>query len=151
MLKTKTPPPAYMLIFALLMWLLHKYAPLAHWIPPTLQTLGWLVIAAGVVIDLSAMGLFLRKGTSPNPFQPGNASQLVLAGPYRFTRNPMYFGLLVLLTGWAILLGSLSPTALLPVFVMIITFFQIKPEELALETIFGEDYLAYKRRVRRWI
>lgn len=151
MLKTKIPPPLYMLIFALLMWLLHNYLPVSNWIPPEGQVLGWYVIALGVAIDLTAMTLFLRARTSPNPFQPGNASQLVLTGPYRYTRNPMYLGLLVLLTGWAIHLGNLSSLVLLPLFIIVLTFFQIKPEELALETVFGDDYLAYKKRVRRWI
>lgn len=125
--------------------------PVSRWASPSWQMLGWVIVALGVLIDLFSMGLFIRTGTSPNPFRPENASQLVSTGLYRFTRNPMYLGLLVLLTGWAIQLGSLTPLALLPLFVITLNTFQIKPEEQALETIFGQEYIAYKTRVRRWI
>lgn len=151
MIKTKIPPPLYMLVFAIVMWLLDKYMPIFHWASPHWQKAGWIIVALGVLIDLFSMGLFIRAGTSPNPFQPENASQLISTGLYRFTRNPMYLGLLVLLTGWAIHLGSFSPIVLLPLFVVTLTAFQIKPEEQALETIFGQEYIAYKTRVRRWI
>ena len=151
MLKTKIPPPLYMLIFAVLMWLLDKYMPVTHWASPSWQLVGWMVVALGVLIDLFSMGLFIRAGTSPNPFQPENASKLVSTGLYRLTRNPMYLGLLVLLTGWVIHLGSLTPLALLPLFVITLNAFQIKPEEQVLETIFGLEYTEYKKRVRRWI
>lgn len=151
MLKTKIPPPLYMLIFATGMWLLDKYMPVSHWVPPSWQMLGWVIVALGVLIDFFSMGLFIRTGTSPNPFHPENASQLVSTGLYRFTRNPMYLGLLVLLTGWAIHLGSLTPLALLPVFVITLNIFQIKSEEQALEIIFDQKYIDYKKLVRRWI
>ncbi len=140
-----------MLIFAASMWLLDKYIPVSHWVSPGWQMLAWVIVALGALIDLSSMGLFIRTGTSPNPFQPEKASSLVSTGPYRFTRNPMYLGMLVLLAGWAIHLGGLTPIALLPLFVITLTTFQIKPEEQALEAIFGQEYRDYKKRVRRWI
>ena len=151
MLKTRIPPPLYLLIFAGLMWLLHLYLPLAHWIPQGWRNIGWGVIAVGVLIDTTSLGLFLRTRTTPNPLQPENASRLVASGPYRFTRNPMYLGLFISLTGWAIFLGCVSPMLLLPGFIAVVTHFQIKPEEEALERIFGEEYLAYKQRVPRWL
>ncbi|RKZ83311.1 MAG: isoprenylcysteine carboxylmethyltransferase family protein, partial [Gammaproteobacteria bacterium] len=82
---------------------------------------------------------------------PENTKQLVTTGTYRFTRNPMYVGLLFLLIGWTILLGSLSPILMLPVFIWIITIEQIIPEEKILEQKFGQKYLDYKNAVNRWI
>ena len=75
----------------------------------------------------------------------------MIKGLYRFTRNPMYLGMLTWLAGWGIYLGSLSPLIMLPVFIWVLTVQQIIPEETVLAEKFGDDYLAYKQKVRRWL
>lgn len=70
---------------------------------------------------------------------------------YRLTRNPMYLGLLLVLVGWAIVLGSVSSFIVLPLFVVILTVQQIIPEEKVLEQKFGQQYRDYKQSVRRWL
>jgi protein-S-isoprenylcysteine O-methyltransferase Ste14 len=94
---------------------------------------------------------FRRANTTVNPLKPQAASSLVTIGIYRYTRNPMYLGLLFLIVAWAVLLSS--PFALLgPVtFVAFIGRFQIVPEERVLSALFGEEYAAYKSHVRRWL
>lgn len=94
---------------------------------------------------------FRRANTTVNPLKPQAASSLVTAGIYRYTRNPMYLGLLFLLVAWAVLLSS--PFALLgPVaFVTYISRFQIVPEERVLAALFGAEYAAYQAGVRRWL
>ena len=82
--------------------------------------------------------------------KPGAATHLVTTGLYRYSRNPMYMGMLVMLVGWWVWLGSVTPILLLPAFIIILTKMQIEPEEQALEAHFGEQYLAYKRQVSRW-
>ena len=82
---------------------------------------------------------------------PSKASSLVTDGVFRISRNPMYLGLLLLLMGWALWLGTASPWLVLPLFVIVITVAQIAPEEQALYRLFGEQYLGYKRNVSRWI
>ena len=82
---------------------------------------------------------------------PDHTRDLVTEGLYRYTRNPMYVGLLVILTGFAILLGGVTPFLLLPLFYWLITSYQIKPEERVLEQKFGQQYLDYKKRVKRWL
>ena len=82
---------------------------------------------------------------------PSKASQLVTAGVFRVSRNPMYLGMTLLLIGLALWLGSASPWLIPPLFVIIITVAQIIPEEHALGQVFGEPYAAYRRRVRRWV
>ena len=83
--------------------------------------------------------------------KPQNTSGIVTSGLYKISRNPMYVGLLTILIGYAVWLGSVTPFLLLPVFHFLITEMQIKPEERMLEQKFGEEYLDYKDRVRRWI
>ena len=145
------PPPLQGLIIAALMWAVSRYGPdLAFAVPG--QGLAAIAFAAvGLAIELIATGAFIRAKTTVNPLRPSKADKLVVAGLYKFSRNPMYLGLLLLLIGWATYLASPLNLLLLAAFVWYITMFQIKPEEAALTEKFGEDYLAYKRRVRRWI
>lgn len=151
MLKTMIPPPVYAISCAALMWLLDKYFPLTDLLASPWSRMGLLIIGIGVLLDIASLGLFFRSKTTPNPIKPENASKLVISGMYKFTRNPMYLGMLISLTGWWIYLGSLSPVLILPLFILILNVQQIVPEEAVLEKKFGHDYLEYKRRVRRWI
>ncbi|MDR6576679.1 protein-S-isoprenylcysteine O-methyltransferase Ste14 [Pseudomonas extremaustralis] len=83
--------------------------------------------------------------------QPQQASALVEAGIYRYSRNPMYLGFAIILAAWALVLAS--PLTLLGVvaFVLYMNRFQITPEEWALEALFGESFARYRARVRRWL
>ena len=94
---------------------------------------------------------FRRAQTTINPLKPHLASSLVVHGMYRVSRNPMYLGLTLVLTAWALCLGSLSPWIVVALFPVIITVLQIIPEERVLEKLFGEAYLDYRRKVARWI
>jgi protein-S-isoprenylcysteine O-methyltransferase Ste14 len=114
-------------------------------------TLAILIALTGVAFDLAGLISFRRAKTTINPLKPQRTSSLVARGIYRYTRNPMYVGMAFLLTAWAAWLAQ--PLALLgPVaFVLYINRFQIAPEERVLGTIFGEEFAAYKARVRRWL
>lgn len=151
LLKLKIPPPGHMLIFAVGMWLLHIYLPITYVIPAPWNKAGIVAIAGAFLLDVSSLLLFFKRKTSPNPFVPAKATHLVTSGMYRFTRNPMYLGLAILLTGWATYLGSLSPFLLVPLFVVLLTYLQIIPEEQILENKFGQAYRSYKNTVRRWL
>jgi protein-S-isoprenylcysteine O-methyltransferase Ste14 len=102
-------------------------------------------------LDLWSLFLFLKKHTTANPMKPQNTSGIVTTGLYKISRNPMYVGLLTILTGYAVWLGSLTPFLMLPVFYALITEMQVKPEEKILEQKFGDEYLNYKNRVKRWL
>nr|CAA6810503.1 MAG: Isoprenylcysteine carboxyl methyltransferase [uncultured Thiotrichaceae bacterium] len=151
MLKTVIPPPIYVLSAAGIMWWLDKSLPVMVWLDSSLNQIGLVIIAIAVLLDLWSLGLFFRSKTTPNPMKPSGTSTLVFDGMYKITRNPMYLGMLIALAGWWIYLGSLSPLLMLPVFVWVLTIQQIIPEETVLEDKFGQEYLDYKRRVRRWI
>ena len=150
-MRLRIPPPILMLLAAGLMWMLDHYMPLAQWIDPPWHRLGGLVAAVGISIDVAALICFRKAGTTVNPLDPSKASRLVTDGVFRVTRNPMYLGLVLLLIGWGVWLGSASPWLVPPLFVIALTMVQIIPEEHALRRCFGEPYLSYQRKVPRWI
>ena len=110
-----------------------------------------LLFCIGILVEAWSVGLFFRAKTTVNPLKPENSKVLVVAGLYKFTRNPMYLGMLLLLFGWTFWLGNPVGLCLPFIFVWYITKFQIKPEELALVDIFGDQYVQYKQQVRRWL
>ncbi|MGO2387344.1 MAG: methyltransferase family protein, partial [Psychrobacter sp.] len=94
---------------------------------------------------------FKKAQTTVNPHTPEKSTNLVTSGIYRYTRNPMYLGLVLVLLGWAFYLSHLLPFMLVPVFMIYMTRFQIQPEEKMMAQKFGREYQVYLSRVRRWI
>jgi protein-S-isoprenylcysteine O-methyltransferase Ste14 len=90
-----------------------------------------------------------NAGTSPDYYRP--ATVLVVHGPFRFSRNPQYLSVTILYLGVAISVNALWPIVLLPVVLLVFTIGVIWREERYLERRFGERYLRYKARVRRWL
>jgi len=150
-LELKVPPPAVALLLGVLMWL--SSSPLSPVeVPFGPRVAGALVLASlGLVVGVSGMVSFWRAKTTMNPTKPAATSSLVMTGPFRFTRNPMYLSLFLYLLAWAVYLSNWLALLFLPVFVLYINQFQIKPEERALSSLFGPEYAAYKGRVRRWL
>ena len=147
--KTKMVPPVWLALSIIAMALLHRFLPIVQLIHGPLRWLGVLPILAGVALAIRGASLFSRHGTGVVPFSP--VTHLVLDGPYRFTRNPMYLGMVQLLIGVALLFGTLSPWFVIPLFAWWIDRRFIAQEEVMLEEHFGPDYVAFKKRVRRWI
>jgi len=108
-------------------------------------------MGVSMLLDLWSLYIFFRAKTTVHPMNLDNTSYLVTVGLYRISRNPMYLGLLVFLIGWAVYLGSASPFLLPPIFVWTLNKQQIEPEEIFLTKKFGQEYLDYQRRVRRWL
>ena len=150
-LDTKIPPPLLGLMTALMMWLLTQLLPTLSLVSSNLYRVGIVIMLAGVCLDLVAFFQFRNKHTSINPLHPEKASTMVITGLYKYTRNPMYLGLLIVLTGWALFLGNLASFACLPIFMRVLTRFQILPEERILTEKFGAPYEEYLGKVRRWI
>jgi protein-S-isoprenylcysteine O-methyltransferase Ste14 len=150
-LELKIPPPVVGLCLALLMWAASSLVrPLE--IPFGVRVaLGLALVFIGQGISISGMVAFRRARTTINPLNPGAASSLVSGGVYRFTRNPMYLGLLLTLLGWAAFLANPLALVLVPLFVLYMNRFQIAPEERALASLFGAEFAAYANRVRRWL
>jgi protein-S-isoprenylcysteine O-methyltransferase Ste14 len=108
-------------------------------------------MASAAIAPMLAFLQFRQAHTTINPHRPENATTLVTSGVYAWTRNPMYLGLSVLLLGWAIRLGTLTPLVLAPLFIPLIRHVQVRPEEQALRVRFGQDYARYCERVNRWL
>jgi protein-S-isoprenylcysteine O-methyltransferase Ste14 len=102
-------------------------------------------------IDIWALLSFRKQKTTIDPRYPHKTSSIVIGGIYTHTRNPMYLGLVLILSATSIYFAALFGFFVVAAFILYMNTFQIKPEEEALEKQFGEEYLSYKTRVRRWI
>ena len=145
------PPPLQGLIFGAAMWQLADIFPQFGLSFPGQQFIAGIGFVIGLGIELIAVRAFFAAKTTVNPLRPETANMLVISGLYEVSRNPMYLGLLIFLTGWSIWLGNPLNAILLVGFVAYITYSQIKPEEAVLREKFGADYTDYCSRVRRWI
>lgn len=114
-----------------------------------LVLVGLVCVLVGLLLGMAALGLFRREGTKPEPWKPSSA--LVTGGVFRFTRNPMYLGMLLLYVGGALMAGGPLTIGLLVVVFLILRFYVIGREEAYLERRFGETYAEYRERVRRWL
>ena len=148
-LNTKIPPPIVAILFAVLIFYFSD--SFAYVDLPFKIYISLFFVLLGFFITFSSARNFKKKETTVNPIKPEEASQLVTDGFFKITRNPMYLGMLLFLLGLSIYNGIIVGLLFLPLFVGYITFFQIIPEERAMIKIFGEDYKAYMKKVRRWI
>lgn len=149
-LELRVPPPIVALVFGLAMWLAAGVGPSLA-LPLAARVTAFAVVAlVGGAVAFAGSLEFRRARTTVNPLAPQNATVLVTTGIYRYTRNPMYLGLALVVLGWAAFLASavalLGPIA----FVSYISRFQITPEERVLSVKFGDAYAAFTSRVRRW-
>ena len=141
-------PPHYFLISLVAMLVLSRL-PGALLLPGRWNWLGLVPIVAGIALAVRASQLFARAGTNIVPLTQSSA--LVTDGPFARTRNPMYLGMLLALTGLAIVLDSAWPWLVLPVFYAVIRLRFVRHEERLMEATFGDAYRAYRSRVRRFI
>lgn len=150
-LELKIPPVVLVALFSVAMWgLAHVVAFLV--LPAIFGVvLAGIFISAGAIIALMGVQAFRHANTTVDPRVPQQSSRLVASGIYRYSRNPMYLGFLLLLTGIACYLGNIAAFALLPLFVLYMNCFQIEPEERFLQQKFGAEYQVYLTQVRRWL
>src|SRR5450432_2797936 len=143
------PPPLIYAATLGLAFLLRQRVPLPIVPRKIKNVLGGILIGGAIVPAFLAFRGMRNAGTNVNPAQPTTA--LIVKGPYRFTRNPIYLGMTALYTGIAILANTLWPILLLPGVLFVMTRGVIEHEEAYLEQKFGEQYVTYKEKVRRWI
>ena len=145
---TKILPPTYLLIAMIAMLALHFLFPVAWIIPPVWNLLGLVFLASGVIMNLIADKAFHQAGTTVKPFE--ESSVLVTDGVFQISRNPMYLGSVLILTGTAILLRSLSPYMIIFAYAFLVDRRFIRVEEGMLAKKFGSSWEQYKSRTRRW-
>ena len=149
-MRTKKIMPTTILLVTLLLTIaLHFIWPINKFIPLPWNLLGVIPLASGIWINLVADRAFHQAQTTVKPFIESNT--LITDGSFRISRNPMYLGFVSILLGVAVLLGSLTPFLMIPIFALLIQRVYIRVEEQMLEAKFGEQWENYQKRVRRWL
>jgi protein-S-isoprenylcysteine O-methyltransferase Ste14 len=142
-------PPTYLLVAIVLMLVLHFLLPVYKIVPIPWNILGVVPLACGIALNLVADRAFHQAQTTVKPFEESAA--LITTGAFRITRNPMYLGYVLILVGVALIVRSLTPYAVIPVFAILMDRVFIRVEEQMLEKKFSQAWLEYAKKVRRWI
>lgn len=142
-------PPVWLLFGLIAIFSCNEFYPGVRFTSLTGQVIGGVVIVIGLALLVTANGLFTRAGTDVIPFR--DVSALVTTGIYRFTRNPMYLGMLLVLLGCAVTVGAATALIIPPLFAVIVQQRFIRFEEAMLRELFSEEFPAYCERVRRWL
>ena len=148
-IKTKLPPPLVALIFGFLINYTKNIFPKIE--IKNQIIFGSFMIINGLIIILSAIILFKKYQTTISPLNPSNATKLITNGIYKFSRNPMYLGLLLVLLGISIIFNLTGGFFFILLFISYMNLFQIIPEENAMVDLFKDEFLEYEINVRRWI
>lgn len=146
---TRIVPPIWLALSMLLMYVLHGTVPLLYVLPEAFRPVGQALVFVGLTVIFITVVQFRRAQTPVKPFVPVKA--MITDGMFRYSRNPIYLGMFVMLAGWAVYLGSLTPWAVVVLFVWAIRRFWVLPEEVMMERAMGDTYLHYKQEVRRWL
>ncbi len=150
-LNNRIPPVAVAFFCAAMMWLVSALTPGSP-LPETFRLIcAALFAAAAAAIGFAGVAEFRRANTTVNPLAPEKCSSLVESGIFRYTRNPMYLALLLALLGWGLFLENPWSLLLAGAYVAYMNRYQIRAEEDALESAFGEAFRRYRSRVRRWL
>jgi protein-S-isoprenylcysteine O-methyltransferase Ste14 len=142
-------PPILLLLHIFATFLLNRLLPLPFSFPKMLVWVGYCLILAGIGLALSAAGRILQAHTTLDPH--GAVTEIVTGGPYRFSRNPIYLGFVLLLIGFSFAFGTYWGLIMSPVLIVSLSQLVIKYEEAYLEKKFGDAYTGYKSRVGRWL
>jgi protein-S-isoprenylcysteine O-methyltransferase Ste14 len=148
-MRKRLLPPVFLLASIILMLGLHFLLPIARLLSFPWTLIGIVVIAVGIALTLIGARAIKRHGTTIKPFEV--SSSLVRTGPYAFSRNPIYIGMIISLTGLGLLLGTLSPFAICIAFPLLLHYRFVGAEERMLAERFGAEWQDYNARVRRWL
>ena len=148
-MNNKIPPPIVTLAFGLMIYFSRNIFPDINNI--IFYVLSLFFIILGPFVLISAVRSFKAEQTTINPININNASSLVISGVFKYSRNPMYLGMVFILLALSFRFNLVGGILFTSIFIMYITKFQIIPEEAAMKRIFGEDFNKYKNETRRWI
>ena len=150
-MNSLVPPPVVVAIIGVVMWAVGRKLELGKFEAALQAPVAGVLLIVGLSLMIVAVASFIAAKTTVNPLRPSRTSSLVTTGIFRISRNPMYLGDLLVLAALAVWLGNVVNVVLLVFFIWYINRFQIIPEERALTNLFGESYVAYRSRVRRWL
>jgi protein-S-isoprenylcysteine O-methyltransferase Ste14 len=149
--QVRTIPPLIPLTFIVIAWLIHKYV-YALSIPLSADVqkiIAYITMFIATVLFSFSLYFFFKTRQNPEPHTPTNA--LYTGGVFKITRNPIYLGFLVAQIVVAVKLNNLYVILFIPVVMWFLNTWVIDPEETYLEKLFGQQYLDYKKKVRRWL
>ena len=149
-MELKVPPALVFLCFGLMMYLLAEFLPIGYFDFYGRMLLTKILVGIGVLIGVLALFQFKRASTTIDPTKPDKASNLVVGGIFKFSRNPMYLALLLVLLALGVFLGNAFNTLIAAGFVGYMNRFQIIPEERILLEKFGRSFKDYCILTRRW-
>lgn len=142
-------PPVVTLAFLLIAYALGRFVPLPLAVPAILRYIGLALAFVGFLSGIGAFIEFMKARTTLDPH--GAAKQLVTSGIYRFTRNPIYLGFLLVVVGLPLYFGLYWGIVLAPLYVFLMNRLIIRHEEAYLGRKFGKTYTDYTSQVRRWL
>ena len=148
-METKIPPPIVTLVFGLSIYFSRGIFQVVE-IKYSFY-FGILLLILGFIILISAVRLFRKDETTVNPLSPEQATKLVTDGIFKYSRNPMYLGMAIVLSSIAVFFNLIGGIILISLFCAYITKFQIIPEERAMRDLFLGDFDKYTKVTRRWI
>tara|TARA_Y100000588_G_C14164802_1_gene886446 strand:- start:752 stop:1198 length:447 start_codon:yes stop_codon:yes gene_type:complete len=148
-MKKRIPPPLIAMLCVLIIFLSKSIFP--SFVFSYKLQLGIFVSTIGFLLLIVSVKSFIDNKTTINPLNLKKSTYLVTSGVFRFSRNPMYLGMLLFLLGTAIILNIIGGLIISILFIFYMNFFQIIPEEKALQNLFGKNYRNYRKTVRRWI
>jgi protein-S-isoprenylcysteine O-methyltransferase Ste14 len=142
-------PPVVTLLFIVIAYFLGRFVPLPVAAPVGLRYLGLALTGLGFLLGIGAFLEFRKSRTTLDPH--GSSKQVVTSGIYRFTRNPIYLGFLLMVIGLPLNSGLYWGIVVAPFYILLMNHLVIKHEEAYLEKKFGKAYTGYTSRVRRWL
>ena len=142
-------PPTFLFISIVMMALLHLLTPVAEIASYPWNLLGTVPLIAGITLNLAADAAFRKVRTTVKPFE--KSTVLITTGIFRISRHPMYLGMVLILLGIAVLIGSLTPLIVIAVFAILIERVFVRTEESMLEEQFGPAWISYRNNVRKWL
>lgn len=145
------PPPVVVAVVGVIMWTVDRNLELGKFKSALLGPIAGVLLVAGLLLMFAAVASFVAANTTINPLRPSRASSLITTGVFRISRNPIYLADLLILAALAAWLENITNLLFLFIFFWYIQRFQIAPEERALSKLFGERYVAYCAKVRRWL
>lgn len=148
-MSNKIPPPIVTLFFGLCIYLSRPYFP--EFSSSLLNSMSVISFVVGISVFVAAVGSFKKQKTTVNPISIEKASSLVISGIFKYSRNPMYLGMSFILLGLAFKFNLIGGLLFTSIFMLFITIFQIKPEEVAMEKLFDQEWKDYTKNVRRWL
>jgi len=147
--QDKSLPPTYLFVSIIAIIALHFLFPLMRLIALPWKLIGIIPLGIGIILNLVADQAFKRLGTTVKPYEKSSA--FIKNGVFQISRHPMYLGMILILIGISILLGSLTPFFVVVVFAIIMERVFIQVEERMMEETFGDEYLEYRANVRKWL